>query len=104
MSFLKHHSYECNNYTPPKKSKVEKFDFLGKANNKYYYYGVYIEDSTKTKPGYKDYFFGIYQGNSKESILKPIHFFFPRYAWKDYYDFKMVNSKFGYIIHIQFIF
>ena len=44
--FLKHHCYECNNYSPVKKSKVEKFDFLGKANDKYYYYGVYIEDST----------------------------------------------------------
>lgn len=101
--FLKHHCYECNNYSPPPKSKVEKFDFLGKANDKYYYYGVYIADSTKTKPGYKNYFFGIYEGNSKESILKPIHFFFPRYAWKDYYDFKMIKSEFGYIIHIQFV-
>lgn len=101
FKFLRYHCYECNNYTPPQKSKVEKFDFLGKVNEKFYYYGVYIEDSTKTRSGYKSYQFGIYEGNAKESILKPVHFFFPRFNWYDYYDFKMIKTEYGYIIHIQ---
>lgn len=101
IEFLKNHCYECDNYSNTKTCKVEKFDFLGKANNKYYYYGAYLTEPFN--PDYKFYHYAIYEGNSNNSYLKPIHFFYPRFGGYSYYDIKMTKTKYGDIIHIQLV-
>lgn len=98
FDFLKSNCYECDNYSLNKKCKVEKFDYLGKANNKFYYYGVYVIEPFK--PDNKFYHFAIYEGDSNKTKLKPIHFFYPRFGYY-YYNIEMVKTKFGYIIHIM---
>jgi hypothetical protein len=45
----------------------------------------------------------IYEGQTKESDLVPVLFFYPRYIGYEYYDFKMVKTKYGYIVHIQLV-
>lgn len=101
FEFLKNSCYECDNYSNTKKCKVEKFDFLGNANNKNYYYGVYLNEPFR--PDYKFYHFAIYEENSNGIDLKPIHFFHPIFGGHTYYDFKMTKSKYGYIIHIHLV-
>lgn len=101
FEFLKNNCYECVNYSLTKKCKVEKFDFLGKANNKYYYYGVYLTEPFRSD--YKFYHFTIYEGNSEKSNLKPVYFFYPRLGGYEYYDLKMTKTKYGYIIHIHLL-
>ena len=99
--FLKNNCYECNNFSHSKKCKVEKFGFLGEANNKSYYYGVYL--SEPFHPDYIFYHFAIYEGNSDSSDLKPIYFFYPSLGGYDYYDLEMTKTIYGYVIHIQLV-
>ena len=54
-------------------------------------------------PNYKFYHFAIYGGDSNNSYLKPIHFFYPRFGGYSYYDVKMTKTTYGDIIHIQLV-
>lgn len=103
FEFLRNHCYICEKYKDRYNCVFEKFDFLGKANNKYYYYGVYVIRNQNDNCDYKHYYFIIYEGDKKESNLRPVHFFYPRYSEYEYYNFSMTNTKFGQIIHIQLV-
>lgn len=101
--FLKQHCYICEEYKERYLCVFEKFDYLGKANNKYYYYGVYVIRQQNTKSDYKHYYFIIYEADKKESNLKPVHFFYPRYGGYEYYNLSLTNTKYGQIIHIHLV-
>ena len=103
FEFLQQHCYICEEYKDRYNCVFEKFDFLGKANNKYYYYGVYVIRNQNNKSDYKHYYFIIYEGDKKESNLKPVHFIYPRYGGYEYYNFSMSDTKYGQIIHIQLV-
>lgn len=98
--FLKQHCYICEEYKERYLCVFEKFDYLGKGNNKYYYYGVYVIRQQNTKSDYKHYYFIIYEGDKKESNLKPVHFFYPRYGGYEYYNLSLTDTKYGQIIQI----
>ncbi|MBK7630249.1 MAG: hypothetical protein IPJ23_06070 [Ignavibacteriales bacterium] len=107
IEFLQKNCYYCGERYDGGRCFVEKFNYLGEAKDKQYYYGVYKLDDRDFPQLYKLHwqkFFIIYEGDKNQSNLKPIHF--TKSKWEDdvsHYDCEMAETKYGTIIHIHLV-